>query len=140
MVHVGVRGPMRTVYHGHSKYFILFIDYYSRMTWVYFTREKFEVFLIFKKFRNFVKKQTSHCIKILRRDKGKKYTSNTFQECGDDEKVQRQLTVSYTQQQKGVFERKNQTAMEMAKCIFHDKRVPKEFWAETFMQLSIYSK
>lgn len=36
----------------------------------------------------------------------------------------------YTPQQNGVSERKNQTVMEMAKSMLHEKGLPKSFWAE----------
>ncbi|KAL0397696.1 UNVERIFIED_CONTAM: Retrovirus-related Pol polyprotein from transposon TNT 1-94 [Sesamum calycinum] len=44
LIHTDVCGPMRTPSHEQNRYFILFIDDYSRMTWVYFMREKSEVF------------------------------------------------------------------------------------------------
>ena len=44
--------------------------------------------------------------------------------------MERQLTVAYTPQQNGVFERKNQTVMEMAKSMLHEKKLPKIFWAK----------
>jgi hypothetical protein len=44
--------------------------------------------------------------------------------------MERQLTVSCTPQQNRVFERKNQTEMEMAKSMLHEKGLPKTFWAE----------
>ncbi|KAG6516431.1 hypothetical protein ZIOFF_026896 [Zingiber officinale] len=47
-----------------------------------------------------------------------------------DEGVERQLTVRYTPQQNGVTERKNQTIVEMAKSMMHEKGLPKIFWAE----------
>ncbi|KAL0330178.1 UNVERIFIED_CONTAM: Retrovirus-related Pol polyprotein from transposon RE2 [Sesamum radiatum] len=54
LIHTDVCGPMRTPSHEQNRYFILFIDDYSRMTWVYFMREKSEVFKVFKKFKNLV--------------------------------------------------------------------------------------
>ncbi|KAL0440974.1 UNVERIFIED_CONTAM: Retrovirus-related Pol polyprotein from transposon RE1 [Sesamum radiatum] len=57
LIHTDVCGPMRTPSHEQNRYFILFIDDYSRMTWVYFMREKSEVFKVFKKFKNLVEKQ-----------------------------------------------------------------------------------
>jgi hypothetical protein len=48
LVHIDVCGPMQTPSHSQNRYFILFIDDYSRMTWVYFMRQKSEVFNIFK--------------------------------------------------------------------------------------------
>ncbi|KAM7516070.1 hypothetical protein LguiA_005653 [Lonicera macranthoides] len=44
--------------------------------------------------------------------------------------IEHQLTAPYTPQQNGVVERKNRTIMEMARCLLHDKGLPKEFWAE----------
>ncbi|KAL0343662.1 UNVERIFIED_CONTAM: Retrovirus-related Pol polyprotein from transposon TNT 1-94 [Sesamum angustifolium] len=43
LIHTDVCGPMRTPSHEQNRYFIIFIDDYSRMTWVYFMREKSEV-------------------------------------------------------------------------------------------------
>ncbi|KAL0393107.1 UNVERIFIED_CONTAM: hypothetical protein Sradi_2533500 [Sesamum radiatum] len=57
LIHTDVCGPMRTPSHEQNRYFILFIDDYSRMTWVYFMREKSEVFKVFKKFKNLVEKK-----------------------------------------------------------------------------------
>lgn len=130
LVHTDVCGPMTTPSHGENKYFILFIDDFTRMTWVFFMRQKSEVFTIFKKFKSFVEKQSGHFIKVLRSDNGKEYTSNEFGKFCEDEGVERQLTVIYTPQQNGVSERKNQTVMEMAKSMLHEKGLPKVFWAE----------
>jgi hypothetical protein len=107
LVHTDVCGPIPTPSHSQNRYFILFIDDYSRMTWVYFMRQKLEVFSIFKKFKCLVEKQSGYFIKVLRSDRGKEYTSNQFYKFCEDEGVERQLTVSYTPQQNGVSERKN---------------------------------
>jgi transposase InsO family protein len=130
LVHTDVCGPMHTPSHLQNRYFILFIDDFTRMTWVYFMRQKSEVFTIFKKFKIFVEKQSGHFIKVLRSDNGKEYTSNEFDNFCEVEGVDRQLTVGYTPQQNGVSERKNQTVMEMAKSMLHEKKLPKAFWAE----------
>ncbi|KAL0310316.1 UNVERIFIED_CONTAM: Retrovirus-related Pol polyprotein from transposon RE2 [Sesamum calycinum] len=75
LIHTDVCGPMRTPSHEQNRYFILFIDDYSRMTWVYFMREKSEVFKVFKKFKNLVEKQSGRSIKVLRSDRGKNITT-----------------------------------------------------------------
>ncbi|CAJ2638092.1 unnamed protein product [Trifolium pratense] len=121
LVHTDVCGPMNTLSHAKNRYFILFIDDFTRMTWVYFIRQKSEVFEIFKKFKAFVEKQSGRFVKVLRSDRGKEYTSNEFHKFCEDEGVERQLTVGYTPQQNGVSERKNQTVMEMAKSMLFEK-------------------
>ena len=130
LVHTDVCGPMRTPSLTQNRYFILFIDDYTRMTWVYFMREKSEVFKIFKKFKNLVENQSNQKIKVIRSDRRKEYTSNEFNKFCEDEGVEHQLTVGYAPEQNGVSERKNRTVMEMARLMLEEKRIPKTFWAE----------
>nr|KYP53945.1 Retrovirus-related Pol polyprotein from transposon TNT 1-94 [Cajanus cajan] len=105
LIHTDVCGPMRTPSHTNNRYFILFINDFSRMTWVYFLKTKSEVFGIFKKFKALVEKQSGKQIKVLRSDRGKEYTSREFDKFCDDEGIERQLTIAYTPQQNGVLER-----------------------------------
>lgn len=130
LVHTDVCGPMRTPSNEQNRYFILFIDDYTRMTWVYFLREKSEVFKVFKKFKNFVEKQSGHVIKVLRSDRGKEYNSNEFDRFCEDEGVEHQQTVGYAPEQNGVSERKNRTVMEMARTMLKERGLPNSFWIE----------
>ncbi|KAL0393153.1 UNVERIFIED_CONTAM: Retrovirus-related Pol polyprotein from transposon RE2 [Sesamum radiatum] len=94
LIHTDVCGPMRTPSHEQNRYFILFIDDYSRMTWVYFMREKSEVFKVFKKFKNLVEKQSGRSIKVLRSDRGKEYNNSEFNKFCEEEGIEHQTTVS----------------------------------------------
>ena len=47
LVHIDLCGPMRTPSLNENIYFILFIDDFSRMSWVFFMRQKSEVATIF---------------------------------------------------------------------------------------------
>lgn len=131
LVHTDVCGPMSIPFHGNNLYLILFIEDFSRMTWVYFMRQKTEVLTIFKTFKSLAEKQSGHFIKCLRSDKEKEYISKQFNKFCEDEGMERKLTVSYTPQQNAVSERKNQTVMEMEKSRVYEKGLPKSFWAET---------
>ncbi|KAL0339067.1 UNVERIFIED_CONTAM: Retrovirus-related Pol polyprotein from transposon TNT 1-94 [Sesamum angustifolium] len=88
LIHTDVCGPMRTPSHEQNRYFILFIDDYSRMTWVYFMREKSEVFKVFKKFKNLVEKQSGRSIKVLRSDRGKEYNNSEFDKFCEEEGIE----------------------------------------------------
>nr|KYP58379.1 Retrovirus-related Pol polyprotein from transposon TNT 1-94 [Cajanus cajan] len=96
LIHTDVCGSMRTPSHTNNRYFILFIDNFSRMTWVYFLKTKSEVFGIFKKFKALIEKQSGKQTKVLRSDRGKEYTSRKFDKFCEDEGIERQLTVAYT--------------------------------------------
>lgn len=57
--------PMKILSHAQNKYFILFINDYTLITWVSFMRQKSNVFTIFKMFKCFVKKKYDYYIKTL---------------------------------------------------------------------------
>ena len=50
IIHSDVWGITLIVSHAHYKYFVTFIDDFSRFTWVYFLRARAEVFSVFKSF------------------------------------------------------------------------------------------
>ncbi|KAL4379405.1 hypothetical protein GQ457_02G040510 [Hibiscus cannabinus] len=130
LVHTNICGPHITLSLGGNKYFILFIDDFTRMKWGYFMKEKSEVFKVFKKFKALAEVQSGCKLQKLRSDRGKEYTSTEFDFFCEDEGIEHQLTVGYTPQQNGVSERKNRTVMEMARCMLMEKNLPKKFWAE----------
>lgn len=43
IVHSDIRGITRVLFHAHYKYFVTFIDDYSRFTGIYFLHSKFKV-------------------------------------------------------------------------------------------------
>jgi hypothetical protein len=55
---------------GKSLYCVSFIDYFSRNTWIYFPRKKFEVFDKFKEFKALVENQIDKKIKVFRTENG----------------------------------------------------------------------
>ncbi|RDX63956.1 hypothetical protein CR513_57549, partial [Mucuna pruriens] len=81
------------------------------------------------KFKAHVENQSNCRIQILRLDNGKEYIATQFQQFCDEAGIEHQLTAPYTQQN-GVSERKNRSIMEMARCMLHQKELPKKFWAE----------
>ena len=74
LVHTNVCGSINLVCFGGKRYFLIFIDYFSRKTWVYFLKEKYEVFGVFKKFKVMVENETGTTIKVVRSDRGGEYT------------------------------------------------------------------
>ena len=66
---------MQTPYLTGNKYVLTFIDDYTRKTWVYFLKQKSEVFEKFYHFKALVEKQSGHYIKVIRTGKGGEYIS-----------------------------------------------------------------
>jgi hypothetical protein len=73
LVHSDVFGPVSVPSLGKSMYYVSFIDDFSRKTWIYFLRKKYEVFDRFKEFKALVENQTEKIINVLRTDNGGKF-------------------------------------------------------------------
>ena len=64
LVHSDVCGPMKTTSIGGAKYFVPFIDHFSRKIWLYPIKTKSECFHKFKEFKAFVENQLEKKIKV----------------------------------------------------------------------------
>ncbi|XP_059658771.1 uncharacterized protein LOC132305108 [Cornus florida] len=80
LVHTVVCGPMNIRARGGYKYFITFIDDYSRYGYVYLMHRKSEAFDKFKDFQVESERQTGKSLKTLRSDRGGKYLSSGFED------------------------------------------------------------
>ena len=130
LIHSDICGPMNTESLGGAKYFVTFIDDYSRYTETTMLRNRSDALQAFKNFKKKVENETGQRIKKLRTDNGKEYLSNNFNKLLEEDGVSRQFTVEYTPQQNGVAERANRTLVEMARCIMLEADLPESLWAE----------
>lgn len=130
IVHSDLCGPMSTASLGGARYYVSFIDDYSRMLFVYPIRDKSQALAKFIEFRNFVEKQTGSAIKILRTDNGGEFCNNAFDEKLRQYGILHQKTAPYTPEQNGVAERFNRTIVEKSRCMLIDANLSKRFWAE----------
>ena len=80
LVHTDLWGPSLVASLGGLRYYITFINNLSRKEWVYFLKNKFDVFQTFKKWKAIVKTETSLKVKYLRSDNGGEYIDGGFSE------------------------------------------------------------
>ena len=125
LVHSDVCGPMSTASYGGAKYFVTFIDDYSRICRVYFMRTMDQVFSKFKEYEAEVANQTDKRIKVLRTDDGEQYTSKQFEDYLKMKGIVHQKTVPHSPQQNGVAERLNCTINEIALAQIVHANVPR---------------
>ncbi len=78
LVHSDVWGPAPVNSCNGYRYYLLFVDDYSRFSWLYLLKHKSDVLSTFKHFQATVENLLSKKIKILRTDCGGEYTSNAF--------------------------------------------------------------
>lgn len=137
LVHVDLCGPITPSTLADNKYFMLFVDDYTRWTTVYMLKSKDQAVDAFIKFRAEVEKSSGYEIKILRSDRGGEFLSKSFQSVCEQSGIKHQFTAPYTPQQNRVVERKNRSVMEMARSLLKSMEIPGIFWAEA-VRHSVY--
>ncbi|GAU40628.1 hypothetical protein TSUD_190050 [Trifolium subterraneum] len=130
IVYSDVCGPMQVDSIGGNKYFVSFVDDFSRKIWTYLINKKSDVLSVFKKFKSVVERQSGHKLKVLRTDGGGEYVSHDFAELCESEGIVHEVIPPYTPQQNGSAERRNKTIMNMVRCMLKGKHQPKELWGE----------
>ncbi|MFS7937026.1 putative RNA-directed DNA polymerase [Helianthus anomalus] len=124
IIYSDVYGLFKPITRNGERYFITFTDDYSRYSYVYLLRNKYEAFEMFKDFKSEVENQLKKTIKILRTDRGGEYLSGAFQDnfrsCG----IISQLIPPGTPQHNGVSERRNRILFDMVRIMIDRNTLP----------------
>lgn len=130
LVHSDVCGPTTIDSFGGSRYFLTFVDDFSRKVFVFTIKKKSEAFEKFLEFKSWAENQTEKRIKIIRTDNGKEYCNGTWENYLRKAGIQHQNTCPDTPEQNGVAEKMNRTLVEKARCLLFDMGLNVKFWAE----------
>ena len=68
---------------------MLFVDEFTRMTWMFLLKKKFETFNCFQIFKEFTENEIDMKIKCLRSDNGGEFVSKEFNKYCDDNGIKR---------------------------------------------------
>ncbi|RVW12961.1 Retrovirus-related Pol polyprotein from transposon TNT 1-94 [Vitis vinifera] len=139
LIHTDICGPLSPTALGGYKYFITFIDDFSRFGYVELIHEKSDSLNVFKAFKAKVELQLGKPIKAVKSDRGGEYYGRYDEtgrnpgpfakfllECGIDAKY----TLPGTPQQNGVAERRNRTLLDMVRCMLSNSSLPEFLWGE----------
>ena len=130
LVHSDVWGPCPITSKSGFKYFVTFVDDFSRVTWLYLMKNRSEVFTHFCAFVAEIKTQFSVSVKTLRSDNAKEYTSESFRSFMLQQSIRHESSCVDTPAQNGVAERKNRHLLEVARAILFQMTVLKPFCAD----------
>jgi transposase InsO family protein len=128
LVHTDVWGPSPIVSKSGYRWFVLFTDDCTRMTWIYLLKTKDEVPSIFRIFYTMVKTQFGKEIKVVRSDNGREYINHNLQSFFCEKEIIHETSCVGTPQQNGVAERKNRQILEIARSLLFEHHVPSVFW------------
>ena len=115
---------------GQAKYFVTFMDDYSRYAFVKPIAHKSDVFEVFKKVKVEAETMLNKRLKALQTDNGREYVNLEFEEYLLKNGIHRRLTIPYTSEQNGVAERLNRLLMMMVRCMLLAANLPWRFWGE----------
>lgn len=130
LIHSDLCGPMEQESLGGMKYFITFVDDYTRKVHVYFLKNKLNVLEVFKDYKSRVENELEGKIKAVRTDNETEYCNQGFESFLRGNGIEHQTSTPYSPQLNGLAERMNRTLVERARCMLYDADLSKQFWAE----------
>ncbi|CAL9005508.1 unnamed protein product [Prunus brigantina] len=133
LLHSDVWGPSPVHSISGYKYYVLFLDDFTKYAWIYPMKFKSDVFGIFKTFKAKMENQLDSKVKILRSDSGGEFLSSSFQQFLNQEGIVHQLSCPHTPEQNGAAERKHRHIVELARTLLAASKVPFQFWVDAFL-------
>jgi hypothetical protein len=128
LVHSDLWGPSPIVFSKGYKYYVTFLDDYSRFTWIYFLKCKSDTLQAFTLFKAQVENLLNTTIKNLRSDGGGEFMpiAKAFPQ------LVHQISCPHTPQQNGAAERKHRQIIELSLATMSHSSIPIRYWDEIF--------
>jgi hypothetical protein len=142
LIHSDLCGPFLTNSVSRSRYFIIFVDDATRMTWVYFLKSKGaeEVLRVFQHFKALVEKEAEAPIRRFRCDNGTgEYNNQLFKDFLSSSGITFEPSAPYTQNQNSVSKRAIRTIVEKARSMLLNAKLSEGFWEEA-VRTAVYLK
>jgi len=115
---------------GRNKYYVSFVDDFSKFTWIYLIKYKSEVFQKFHEFQTMVERQFDRKILTMQTDWGGEYQRlhSFFDKAG----IIHHVSCPHAHQQNGIVERKHRHIVEVGLSLLAYASMPLKFWDEAF--------
>ena len=78
LIHYDVWGPSPITTQGGSRYFVIFVDDFSRYTWIYLFKNRSELYQIYRDFTKMIETQFFKPIKVFKSDNAQEYKAYEF--------------------------------------------------------------
>jgi hypothetical protein len=126
LIHSDVWGPSPVPTVGGSRYFVIFVDDFSRYTWIYLIKNRFEVLTIYRDFAKMIQTQYSKTIKVFCSDNAREYRQTDFSTI-----LKHYVTIFHscagTSQQNGRAERKLRHILDIVRALTNAASTPISF-------------
>ncbi|KAJ9560019.1 hypothetical protein OSB04_005179 [Centaurea solstitialis] len=134
LLYSDVWGPVQQSVDGF-KYYVVFVDYYSKYVWLYPIKLKSDVSKLFPQFKLLVEKFFQTPIVSIFTDNGGEYVGLLpfLQSNG----ISHYTTPPHTPEQNGIAERRHRHIVETGLTLLHYSGLPLKFWSHAF-QTAVY--
>ena len=133
LIHCDVWGPARTPSISGHLYYIVFVDDYTRVSWVYLLHDRTQVLPTLIQFFSEISTQYSTTPKILRTDNALEFVQTALQTFCSDRGILHQTTCPYSSQQNGVAERKHRQLLDITRTLLVEMHVPHYLWSDAIL-------
>ena len=131
-MHSDVWGPAPITSINSTRFYVSFIDDFSKFTWFFPLKHKSQVLPTFIHFKTTIENLLNHKLKVLRTDCGGEYTDSSFQKYCSEQGIFHQFSCPHTPQQNGVAERKHRHIVETALSLISQSSLPLSYWPYAF--------
>ena len=121
-----------------KKFYIIFMDDYSKYTKLCLLRSKDQAFEIFDEYKSEVENQLDRKIKRLRIDRGGKYKSSSSDKFCQKNGIIDEVTPLYLLESNDIVERKNRALKEMMNALLASSDLPASMFGGLFFLHVIY--
>ncbi|KAF5780127.1 putative RNA-directed DNA polymerase [Helianthus annuus] len=132
IIHCDIWGASPVMSRDGYRYFITFIDDFSRFTWMYPLTYLSQAVDCFRHFKLLVENFFSCTIKHLQCDGAPELIRGSMARFLSDSGIAYRISCPYNPQQNGVAERKNRHLSEVARALLFHARLPKKFWYDAY--------
>nr|GFA40047.1 hypothetical protein [Tanacetum cinerariifolium] len=129
-LHMDLFGPTSISSISRKWYCLVVTDDFSRFTWTFFIKTKYETSGILKKFITEIENLKDLKVKITRCDNGGEFRNKKMNIFCSQKGIKKEFSNARTPQQNGVAERRNRTLIKAAKTMLADAKFLVTFWAE----------
>lgn len=131
-IHCDLWGPSPIASTQNYHFYALFVDDFTRFSWLFPLKNKSNFFECFLRFQRQVENQLERKINFFQCDGGGEFNSKVFinhlNSCG----IQKQVSCPYTPEQNGVAERKHRHITETALTMIFHASLPLKLWPDVF--------
>ena len=132
LIHCDLWGPSPVTSVDGYRYYVVFVDDYSRFTWLYPLQKKSDFYDVLEAYIALVQTQFSCKIKTFQSDGGTEFVNTRVRSIFLNNGTHHRMSCPYTPQQNGRAERKHRHITETGLAMMFHSNVPATLWTHAF--------